>query len=109
MGGSTIDPSRFSEEEREILGLSSSGNLPRTAWKRFWAKEQERGFLPEDDTNLLDKIVNFISKEPENNNNNKLTRRKGSPFKKGGRVKRRTNKIMKQYAKGSSVRKPKRA
>jgi len=109
LGGSTIDPSRFSEEEREILGLSSSGNLPRTAWKRFWAKEQERGFLPEDDTNLLDKIVNFISKEPENNNNNKLTRRKGSPFKKGGRVKRRTNKIMKQYAKGSSVRKPKRA
>jgi len=108
-GGSRVDPSRFSEEDIETLGITKSGFLPKGAWKKWWTKEQERGFLPEDDTNLLDKIVNFISKEPENNNNNKLTRRKGSPFKKGGRVKRRTNKIMKQYAKGSSVRKPKRA
>ena len=108
-GGSFLqDPSQFNKEDLVTLGVGKSGFLPRGAWKNWFAKEQEKGFLPSEPS-LLDRLK-ISDKEQE-----EMPDTQRSRLKKGGSVKKKKKstkkkvqrKITKTYA--NNTRKPKRA
>jgi hypothetical protein len=71
-------------------------------WKAFWRKQEERGFKSSDeDPNLIEEVGEWLTKDrPESKRVRPRAIRK-----KGGVVNKRATK---QYAKGGSVRTPKR-
>ena len=71
-------------------------------WKAFWRKQEERGFKSSDeDPNLIEEVGEWLTKDrPESKRVRPRAIRK-----KGGVVNKR---VTKQYAKGGSVRTPKR-
>jgi len=78
-------------------------------WKAFWKEQEKLGFRPDsEDPNLAEsakKVWSWITKDRPKEDRKPTTRRRGSPRKKGGVVNKR---VTKQYAKGGSVRTPKR-
>jgi hypothetical protein len=107
----------FTDEERAILSRQSQPEYTRGEalritnqmaanrdpnWKAFWRKQEERGFKSSDeDPNLIEEVGEWLTKDrPESKRVRPRAIRK-----KGGVVNKRATK---QYAKGGSVRTPKR-
>ena len=79
-------------------------------WKAFWKEQEKLGFSDKEDPSLAEgakEVWKWLTKDrPKRETDKKpTTRRRGSPRKKGGVVNKR---VTKQYAKGGSVRTPKR-
>ena len=79
-------------------------------WKAFWKEQEKLGFSDKEDPSLAEgakEVWKWLTKDrPKRETDRKpTTRRRGSLRKKGGVVNKR---VTKQYAKGGSVRTPKR-
>jgi hypothetical protein len=117
--GSDVDRDAAAREDSPIeeaqytrgtaLRLTNQMAAQGGPWKEFWQEQQKLGFRPDsEDPNLAEsakKVWSWITKDRPKEDRKPTTRRRGSPRKKGGVVNKR---VTKQYAKGGSVRTPKR-
>ena len=111
-GNLPVDTKSKSEYTRgEALRITNQMAANRDPnWKAFWKKEEEKGFSDKEDPSLAEgakEVWKWLTKDRPKRETDKKpnTQRRGSPRKKGGVVNKR---VTKQYAKGGSVRTPKR-